>query len=357
MRMRAWWKKRGLVLVAAGSLSLACGPAQAVNYGFVGGSPRADGKCYWENAANWQGGYYGGFIGANSVCYFDGGSATIASTQGGLQVGYYGSTGSLNGRGTLRVVADTLTIQSSLVVGKLKYGAGERTGTLYVQGGTLFCAGVADNGTDGVNDVHVLDGILDCGYGSVNHAISGRSNMRLEFAGGTIRNLTTARVTTLSGSGLITNLTGVLTLDVAQASRFSGNVHGSGGGTILKTNSVALTFAPGGVGTRATMALVGLAASRNVTFHFDLTSPGGSNDLIVVGSGGLTVDPGTAIVFGTPPTAPGHYRLFGGTFGSPDLGNFVLPEPEGEYSLSTEADPGYIVLSVRSTRGFLLIVR
>ena len=53
-----------------------------------------------------------------------------------------------------------------------------------------------------------------------------------------------------------------------------------------------------------------LTASNLTTLNFDLTTPGGSNDLLMV-TGNLTLAPNTAITFGTDPTTYGDYRLIG----------------------------------------------
>ena len=68
----------------------------------------------------------------------------------------------------------------------------------------------------------------------------------------------------------------------------------------------------------------------------------------MIGSSGLTLNPNTAITFGSDPTALGDYRLIGGNIGTPDLSDFSLPDaPAGErYSLSMSVDPGYIDLVV-----------
>ncbi len=84
-----------------------------------------------------------------------------------------------------------------------------------------------------------------------------------------------------------------------------------------------------------------------MTLNFDLTTPGGSGDLLTI-SGGLILAPHTAITFGALPATVGDYRLIDGSFGTPDLSYFDLPTaPLGRaYALSTAADPGYIDLVV-----------
>lgn len=349
---RRWW------LWAAGIAVVFCGTAEAINYGFVGGAPRVDGKCYWDGTNNWQSFTPSGFIGANSVCYFDGNpeDPTVSTTyNGGFTIGYYGSTTTLCGSGTLNVVADTLTIVGPIYLGKVKTGSEARPGTLNVRGGTLIVNGIV-NVTDGtlVNSVTVEGGVLDVASNAIDAAVN-----YVTFTGGTIRNLTTARFTTFSGGGLITNLSGALTLDLSTNALFTGSIWGSGAATVTKTNSGVLTFDPGGPGTNATLALAGLTTTTNIVFSFDLNTPGGANDTIEIGPGGLTLDPGTPLYFGTRPAAVGYYRLFGGTLGSPAVSNLCLMTPPARghlYFLSATAEPGYITLMVR-TVGTLMIIR
>ena len=62
-----------------------------------------------------------------------------------------------------------------------------------------------------------------------------------------------------------------------------------------------------------------ITASRLTTLNFDLTTPGGSGDLLMITSpNGLTLAQHTAITFGTNPTTIGEYPLIGGSFGTPD---------------------------------------
>ena len=67
-----------------------------------------------------------------------------------------------------------------------------------------------------------------------------------------------------------------------------------------------------------------LAASNLTTLNFDLTTPGGSGDLLVV-TGNLALAPNTAITFGTDPTTYGDYRLIGYGSLTGSLSDFDLP--------------------------------
>ena len=95
-------------------------------------------------------------------------------------------------------------------------------------------------------------------------------------------------------------------------------------------------IAPGGVGTIGKLTVGSLLTASNLTLNFDLTTPGGSGDLLTI-TNGLTIGQGTPITFGTNPTAIGDYPLIGGSFGTPNLSYFDLPAaPAGEtYSLTT----------------------
>ena len=113
---------------------------------------------------------------------------------------------------------------------------------------------------------------------------------------------------------------------------------GTSGGSIsgsVQAGSGASEIAPGGVGSIGKLTIGSLLTSSNLTLNFDLTTPGGSGDLLTI-TNGLTVGPDTPITFGTNPTATGDYPLIGGSFGTPNLGNFDLPAaPVGEtYSLA-----------------------
>ena len=62
----------------------------------------------------------------------------------------------------------------------------------------------------------------------------------------------------------------------------------------------------------------------------------------------LTLNPGTAITFGTDPTAYGDYRLIGYGSLTGSLSDLDLPgaPPNTMYTLSTTVDPSYIDLVV-----------
>ena len=141
-----------------------------------------------------------------------------------------------------------------------------------------------------------------------------------------------------TGSGTVTLSGGTLASDPTSGGSISGSVQAGSGPS---------TIAPGGIGAVGNLTVGSLTTSSNLTLNFDVTTPGGSNDLLTI-AGGLTLAPDTPITFGTNPTAPGDYRLIGGNFGTPALTYFDLPAAPGirVYSLSTTVDPGYIDLVV-----------
>ena len=102
---------------------------------------------------------------------------------------------------------------------------------------------------------------------------------------------------------------------------------GTGGGSVageVEIGSVASEIAPGGIGSIGKLTIGSLLAASNLTtLNFDLTTPGGSGDLLVVT--GMTLAPHTAITFGTDPTTYGDYRLIGYGSLTGSLSDFELP--------------------------------
>jgi autotransporter-associated beta strand protein len=140
-----------------------------------------------------------------------------------------------------------------------------------------------------------------------------------------------------TGSGTVTLNGGTLT-----SATSGGSISGE-----VEVGTLPSAIAPGGVGSVGTLTLGSLVTASNLTLNFDLTTPGGNGDLLLI-TNALTLNPGTANTFGTDPTTLGDYRLIG--FGSltGSLGDFELPgaPPNTMYTLSTAVDPGYIDLVV-----------
>ncbi len=172
---------------------------------------------------------------------------------------------------------------------------------------------------------------------------------------------------TLTGTNTYTGGTSVNNGTLVAANGANGSATGSGnvtlsGGTLASAasggsisggvliGSAASEIAPGGAGSIGTLTIGSLLAASNwTTLDFDLTTPGGSGDLLIItNTNGLALAADTDIAFGTNPTTAGDYRLIGGNFGMITPSDFDLPTaPSGfAYSLSTTADSGYIDLVV-----------
>ena len=229
---------------------------------------------------------------------------------------------------------------------------------LTVQGTTNTLTGLGTITNNGVgtftltasvaSGISPFAGVIQDGSGPVALTKNGAGILSLTnangYSGGTIVNNGTLVVANASGSatggGNVTMNGGVLASDPIIGGSISGNVLSGGVG--------AHTIAPGGVGTIGQLNIGGLTTSGLTTLAFDLTTPSGSGNLLVVGANGVTVNPSTNIGFSSLPTTTGNYKLIEGTIVSGTLSNFVLPSaPPGEtYSLSTAANPGYIDLVV-----------
>jgi autotransporter-associated beta strand protein len=143
-----------------------------------------------------------------------------------------------------------------------------------------------------------------------------------------------------TGSGPVTLSGGTL------ASGAAGSI--SGAVTVAGSPS---EIAPGGIGTIGELTVGSLVTASNLTtLDFDLTTPGGSGDLLMI-SNGLTLAPSTDITFGADPTTDGDYCLIGYGSLTGSLSDFQLPAaPTGlKYALSTGVDSGYIDLVVTGT--------
>jgi autotransporter-associated beta strand protein len=156
-----------------------------------------------------------------------------------------------------------------------------------------------------------------------------------------------------AGAYTLTFPTGSATGSGAVTVSGTGTLAGSGVIAGAVTANAGGTIAPGGVGSIGTFTLNGgLTTNGNSTLNFDLLGYTGG-DLLNVNNG-LTVGLGAAMTFGTNPSIAGNYRLIGGSFGTPTLGNFVLPAAPGgaTYALSTGVDTGYIdlVVSIAATK-------
>jgi hypothetical protein len=95
--------------------------------------------------------------------------------------------------------------------------------------------------------------------------------------------------------------------------------------------------------------LTSLTTSGLTDLHFaNPSQTAGASDLLVFGSGGLTVNPGTAISFGTDPTVAGDYPLISDAVDALSTSGFVLPAaPSGvHYSLAVVGSNLDLVVAV-----------
>ncbi len=219
-------------------------------------------------------------------------------------------------------------------------------GTLNLQTTVLFTVAAGAVSPDLSVSSVISGGSLDCGItknGPGTMLVSGPST----YSGGTTVNAGTLIVAnslgSASGSGNVTLNGGTL------ASGPVGTIAGS-----VTAGTSAHVIAPGGVGSFGTLAVGSLTTGSNLTtLNFDLGSPVSNGtytgDLIMIGSGGLSLSPSTNVAFNNNPSGPGDYRLLGGNLGSPMLTNLLLPSPAAglAYSLSTTADAGFLDLVVQ----------
>jgi hypothetical protein len=106
------------------------------------------------------------------------------------------------------------------------------------------------------------------------------------------------------------------------------------------------------------LTIAGLITSSELTLNFDVTTPGGSGDLLTV-TNSLVVRPGTPVTLGTIPTLIGDYRLIAipRGFDLSMVSNFDLHATGAKRScsLSAAVDPGYIDLVVPEPSALVLL--
>ena len=146
-----------------------------------------------------------------------------------------------------------------------------------------------------------FSGCIQDGAGQVSLALSGSGTQVLAgsstYSGGTTIN----NGTLVAANGANGSATGSGTVTLSGGTLASGTSGGSIQGGVV-VSSAASEIAPGGVGSIGNLVIGSLTTASNLTtLDFDLTTPGGSGDLLTI-TGGLTLAPHTAIAFGVDPT-------------------------------------------------------
>jgi autotransporter-associated beta strand protein len=246
-------------------------------------------------------------------------------------------------------------------------GTGTGDGTAGALGANASLQAIGANSIGGLA-IQSSSAISTSGILQVNGALAGTSGDSDTLSGGGTLILKQAAASVAgvgAYSGTLT-VSGGTTLDLSNASGSAmgtGNVVLSGGsltsdsgsmtGNVTSTGAVN-TIAPGGVGSIGTLSLGGLTTDNQTTLNFDLGTGSGTitnGDLLILGSGTISIGSGTAITFGTDPgvSAVGNdYELIGGTISGISTGSFTLPTAPGvTYGLSKIG--GFIDLVVNGT--------
>jgi autotransporter-associated beta strand protein/uncharacterized repeat protein (TIGR03803 family) len=300
----------------------------------------------WSNPGNWNANLVPGYNPLDAALF-------------GTAIGTARATVTLDGSWILGGLSFSTTGGGSYTLSR---SAGDTTSTLTLTS-TGANAALTNNGGNHTIAVPVILGS--------NLSVSATPGSNLTVSGaisesnpGTSVTLTGNGQLILAGSNTYTGGTVVEAGILVAANGRNGSATGSGtvtlsggtlasgdeGGTIageVEIGPLPSVIAPGGIGAIGTLTIGSLLTSSNLTLDFDLTTPDGSGDLLIITSA-LTVGPDTPILFGTDPTAFGDYPLIAipGDFDTSALGNFDLSTaPDGDaYSLT--AIGGYIDLVV-----------
>ncbi len=298
----------------------------------------------WNSANNWDGNRIPGNNHQDTAIF-------------GTAIGSNTATVTLDGSWTIGGLTFNTTGGGSYTISR---SAGDSTSTLTLTGtGTSFpLTNSGGNHTIAVPVVLGTNVSVSTAPGSsltFSSPISGSGSLTKTDAGALI----------LAGSNIYSGGTEVDNGTLVAANGTNGSATGSGtvtlnGGTlasgpgggsisgVVQIGSVASEIAPGGIGSIGNLTIGSLVTASNLTtLNFDLTTPGGSGDLLIITSpNGLTLAQHTAITFGTSPMAPGEYPLIGGSFGTPTLSYFDLPTAPSGSAYSLIVDQGYIDLVV-----------
>ena len=241
------------------------------------------------------------------------------------------TTGTLDLNGFNGVVGG-LTDVSGTTANIITNNAASTTGTLTFSSGTSTFGGVIQDGT-----------------------ATGGGITALTVASG---NLTLTSANTYTGNTTISGGKLLVTGSLANTTVVMNGGTLAGTGTILgaiTAGTAAHIISPGGAAaTVGTLTVGGLTTNANTTLAFDLTSPGGTNDLLAV-TGNVTLSGGKLAVTSQATTglsSVGYYEVisYSGTLTGTPTG-FVLPAAAHNvvYTLDTTHDLGFIDIH----RGFL----
>ena len=311
--------------------------------------------------------------GTTPVTITSGGTLDLNNANLPIVVGSLSSSDSatrvlLSTGGTLTTGGDNTNTAFAGVIsgsGKLvKTGSGSFTlaGSNTYTGGTTISGGTLQLGDGTSNNGSVVGNITNNARLTFANPNAQTYTGMISGSGGLTK--TDAGALILAGSNIYSGGTTVDAGILEAANGSAGSATGSGsvtlsGGTLTSAmsggsisggvgiGSAAAEVAPGGISSIGRLTIGNLLAASNLKLNFDLTTPGGSGDLLVITSG-LTLAPHTAITFGTNPATLGNYRLIGYGSLTGSLSEFDLPTapPNRIYSLSTTANPGYIDLVV-----------
>ena len=205
-------------------------------------------------------------------------------------------------------------------------------------------------------DTLTVNGLIG-GAGTLQKSDAGALNVTGSntYSGGTVvlqgTLLASNTAGSATGSGAVTiNSGAILSSGTGSSGIVAGNV----------TLASGALLTPGGAGTIGTLTLQGgLATASGGTLSFDLTTPGGSGDLINVSGGSLNFGTGAGVALTangvTNSLSPGNYRLFQYTVGTTTVANsgnvtFTggLPRQLAQYSFTPDSTAGYLDVSVTS---------
>ena len=271
-------------------------------------------------------------------------SAGTGQGQGNGTITLGGSTVSSTATATLKVGTGGFTLSN------LAFTGGADTGTLTIRPGGTVQTGSDIQILGGIGAINMTGGTLDMAGHKIVVATGGAGNttagtLNFTATSGTIKDLagidnngtpggitkgaagrlifagnnayagdTTITATGVSGTVAVTGTT----LSTGNVVINSGTLAGTGSVGNVTLNSGTTRIAPGATeldGQAGTLTMAGLTVNGG-ELRFDLSTTGGSNDKIAVGSGGANFTAPANITFGSTPNQAGNYTLLQVTGGT-----------------------------------------